>query len=440
MVGKLSGKILCSCEEAEVTTHWRTLFGLGKSATKILIPSQKLCPPRQSLVVMVIALMQNAKFLLAVFTLSQANTTSADVYYVGNKGNQTNNGAPLEPFPSVEFALSKVGGGNTIIVHTGLYSNPIIVERQFSGTAERPTIIKSSSKWKAAFYGAPYHDINVRAEYVVIDGFELAGARYSGIKVEGDHCVVTNCWIHNNAIMGIEMHNRRDSVISANLIEFNGSHIHLHHGIYASGEGFTVHGNVVRHNAGFGIHMYPSVKMSEVSCNLIYGHAYKAGIILDCPVGGGNNRVINNTIVDNHCAITIWQGYGETIANNILAGQPQAVVLDSFTSNVVMESNLFVSGKHPIGDKNIVGDPKFVDSDHGNYNLALGSPAIGAGHAGYAPRFDFWGCPITNTAALDIGGFAGDDAPFRRGSSAKKPVWLYRATPQETSNCDYWVK
>src|SRR5512138_3375447 len=158
--------------------------------------------------------------------------------FVGTDGKPENDGSREKPWPSVEYALSKVGGGNAVILKPGIYRGPIQIPRQYAGTKDAPTVVKSEVKWKAIIVGAPVHVISNGDEchWVTIDGFEVQGARYDGIKMSGDHNVVRNCWVHNNQAMGVAMHARRGGVIENNLIEFNGSHIQFDHGVYADGE------------------------------------------------------------------------------------------------------------------------------------------------------------------------------------------------------------
>ena len=134
---------------------------------------------------------------------------------------------------------------------------------------------------------------------VVLDGFEVSGARGDGISMNTDLGTVRNCWVHNNEHMGVSSHSHRGVRIEANLIEFNGCNIQFHHGVYASGEGLSVCRNIVRHNSGYGLHLYPSIKGATVSQNLVFGHVYQSGIIVSCPEGGGRNLVVHNTVVGN---------------------------------------------------------------------------------------------------------------------------------------------
>jgi hypothetical protein len=121
----------------------------------------------------------------ALLIVVLVSSISAEEYYIAADGKAENDGSNDNPWQSVEYALSKVGGGNTIIVTPGIYRGPIQIARQYAGTAEAPTIIKSEVKWKAIIIGAPYHVISNGdgCDWVVIDGFEAMGGRYDGIKM-----------------------------------------------------------------------------------------------------------------------------------------------------------------------------------------------------------------------------------------------------------------
>lgn len=336
----------------------------------------------------------------------------ADTHYVATDGKAENNGSIEKPFGSVEQALARVGGGHTIIVKHGIYRGPIFIAKEFAGTAEHPTVIKSEEKWKAVIIGAPYHVISNadNCDWVVIDGFEVLGARYDGIKMNGDHNTVRNCWAHNNSHMGVAMHDQKHCVIENNLIEFNGQHIQFHHGVYADGEDFIIRNNIVRHNAGFGLQLYPSMKNARVENNLISGHKEKPGIILSCPEGGGKNVIVNNTITGNRGGIAIWQGNGETVMNNILVSDRDDRDTLAFTEGskeINSDYNLCVPASPNQGPHGFTADPMFVDPKLGVFWLRPGSPAIGKGSSDHAPAADFWGRPIPRLRdrAPDLGCF-----------------------------------
>lgn len=234
---------------------------------------------------------------ISLMAMTTAISAYSETYYVAIDGKPGNDGTKEMPWHSVEYALSQVGGGHTIIVRPGIYRGPINIPKQYAGTKEQPTVIKSEVKWQAVIIGSEYHVISNGdgCDWVVIDGFEVMGGRYDGVKMNGNYNVVRNCWVHNNKAMGVAMHNKKGGVIENNLIEFNGGHIQFDHGVYADGEDLTLRCNIIRHNASFGLHLYPSIKNSVIAGNLVYGQVRDRSIIVSCPDGGGKNMIINNT-------------------------------------------------------------------------------------------------------------------------------------------------
>lgn len=341
---------------------------------------------------------------VVLLMMVMVSSAGAEEYYVATDGAEDNDGSSEKPWPSVEYALSKVGGGHTIIVKPGIYRGPIQIAKQYAGTEESPTVIKSEVKWQAVIIGAPYHVISNGdgCDWVVIDGFEVMGGRYDGVKMNGDHNTVRNCWIHNNKAMGIGMHNKKGGVIESNLIEFNGNHVQFDHGVYASGDGHTFRNNIVRHNAGYGLHLYSSIKNSVIANNLVYGQMRGRGIIVSCPDGGGKNTIVNNTVVDRQ-SLTIWNGDGEIVVNNILVGDEEVFFFNKSTQNVTIDYNLCNPPSERQGQHGITGDPGFVDAGKGVFWLREDSPARGKGSPQYAPAMDFWGRIRPKDQPPDIG-------------------------------------
>jgi len=367
---------------------------------------------------------------------------NAETYYVATDAKADFSGSKEKPWPSVEYALSKVGGGHTIVVKPGLYRGPMQIAKQFAGTKQRPTVIQSDVKWQAVFIGAEYHVISNAGDcdWVVIDGFEVMGGRYDGIKMNGDYNVVRNCWVHNNKAMGIAMHNRKGGLIENNLIEFNGDHIQFDHGVYADGEELTVRGNIVRHNASYGLHLYPSIKNSRIVNNLVYGQVRRRGIIVACPQGGGKNVIVNNTVVE-YQPLTIWNGNGEVVANNILIAEGgEAFSFGEGTQNVLVDYNLCVSKSARQGPHGLTGDPLFVDQARGVFWLRQDSPAIGKGSSQYAPTTDFWGRPRPQDKAPDLGAFTFE--PVLTGEQVRAAWdhgWAYHRHGNKVGLPDPWV-
>jgi len=105
-------------------------------------------------------------------------------------------------------------------------------------------------------------------------------------------------------------------------------------------------------------------------------------------------------VVDNQ-GITIWNGNGEVVMNNILVADNEVFSFNDDTQNVLVDYNLCVpfatlkgrpKSEHQ-GPHGITGDPMFVDAGKGVFWLREGSPAIRSGSSQYAPAMDFWGRP-----------------------------------------------
>jgi pectate disaccharide-lyase len=378
-----------------------------------------------------------------LLVMSMATMAVAETYYIAADAKPEGDGTTAKPWASLDVALAKVGGGNTFVFRPGIYRGPLQIPKQYAGTEASPTVIRSEVKWQAVVIGAPYHVISNgdNCDWVVVDGFEVCGARYDGIKMSGHHNTVRNCWAHNNSHMGIASHHRNDTVIENNLIEFNGQNIQFHHGIYASGERLIVRNNIIRHNAGFGAQLYPELKDSVVSGNVIYGQAVKHGIIVACPKGGGKNRIINNTVANNRGALTIWNGDGEVVMNNILVSSREVIQVDEATKNLVSDYNLCMPASERQGVHGLSADPMFVAPDRGVYWLKPGSPAIGKGTAEGAPAADFWARPMAKDKPRDLGALP--FVPFLATAEARKgwdQNWAYRFAPgKEREIPDLWI-
>lgn len=378
---------------------------------------------------------------LAAVAAPLALPAEPGTYYVAPTGSPDNDGSVLSPWPSVQFALERVGGGNTIVLKPGFYQGQLRVSREYAGTPAAPTIIKSEVKWKAVLYGSLEHGVYVadNANYVVIDGFEVAGARLDGIKIAGHNGVVRNCWVHGANSMGISIHGKQYWTIENNLVEYNGQNVQFHHGIYADGQDYTLRNNIVRHNSGYGVQLYPDARRGVVTGNLIYGHTRKGGMVLQLK-GTGRNVIANNTFTENALGINIYGGQGDVIVNNIFAGGP-AIAKDSKTQALLVDYNL-CSPACTQGTHGLEGDPMFVYASRGAFYLKDGSPAIGTGTKEFAPATDFWGRPVDPDLPVDIGAFP--YVPYLT-TSASRASWYsgyaYRYSPGSSSGemPDLWV-
>ena len=346
---------------------------------------------------------------------------SAATCWISPKGRASGTGSETNPFESIEAALKKIGGGNTFIFKPGNYIGiQIILSSEHSGSSQKPTVLKSQHKYEAVLHGSPFHNIFVKrgCKWVIIDGFESSGARYTGIKSDADYTVIINCRIHNNALQGLEAHNVHGTVIENNIIEYNGEHPQFDHGVYADGNNLTIRNNIIRFNSGWGLHLYPEIANSKIENNLIYGNQ-RWGIGLYSKPRIGSNSIVNNTIVLNGSGIAVKNGHNEIIANNIIVDntgwkfektEPIEILNGGFLRKrkITIDYNLCLPAFRGAGPHGISADPFFLDTKKGTFYLKKGSPAIGKGSKKYAPKRDFFNRPLSEDKDPDLGCFPYD--------------------------------
>lgn len=375
------------------------------------------------------------KIIIIVLLLFSGRNAFAEIYWIAPEGRATATGTEGDPFMDTQTALEHVGGGNIFIFGPGNYTgNQITLGPVYAGTAENPTILRSQNKYEAILHGSPFHNIYVKkgCDWVIIDGFESSGAKYSGIKTNADYTVIRNCRVHNNALQGLEAHDVYGLVVENNIVEFNGEHLQFCHGMYLNGENITVRNNIVRFNSGWGIHLYPEIANSRIENNLVHGNN-RWGIALYSKPSVGSNRIVNNTIVLNGGGIAVKDAHEEIIANNIIVNNTGWIfektdpILNlgygSFSdANAFIDYNLCYPAYKWAGPHGFSADPLFLEPQKGTFYIREDSPAIEAGSLEFAPERDFFNREIPTDKAPDLGCFP--YIPYLLMDEARKD-WYY---------------
>ena len=366
--------------------------------------------------------LSNLGLNILIFLGMHVNLSAAMVWIdAGAKG--LGDGSESAPFSTLETALKNTGGGNTFIFKSGNYPNPnLVIDRKYSGTQLSPTIIMSQYKYQAVLHGSITHNIHIKegCKWVVINGFEISGAKKAGILIHGAYITVSNCYIHNNEVEGIGAHTPYNIVIENNLIEYNGRHPQFDHGIYVGGHNYLMRNNIIRFNAGWGIHCYPEISNSLIENNLVYRNN-RGGIILVSKPMVGSNKIVNNTVARNGDGISVGNAYNDTIVNNIVTnnfiftpGKSQTIhgwpdsQRENFkkkSENVIVDYNLCYPSCDVAGAHGFSANPLFLDEMKGAYFLKSGSPAIGKGLRKYTSSNDFFNNPRPDSLNIDIGCF-----------------------------------
>jgi hypothetical protein len=130
-------------------------------------------------------------FIVAVL----CGTSLAATYLVG----------PGKTYAKLQDVVDRLNPGDTVNVD-GNATYPANVYIEQSGTVAKPIIIsgvQSSGSARPKITGTGSYGINITADYVVLQGFEVIGGP-KGIGVFGDNITVRNCVIHgcNHGLIG----------------------------------------------------------------------------------------------------------------------------------------------------------------------------------------------------------------------------------------------
>ena len=390
----------------------------------------------------------NMKKIVSIFILlfTVLFSLGATTYYVSPTGSSGNSGLSTSvPWP-LQYAMNTVANGDTIMLMDGVYT----AASEFSIYSRNNVTIKAINKWKAIIanngnFGI-YCDSSgaTRTDHMIVDGLCVSNTILTAGVAICNYSTVRNCWIVGNNKDGISASgpNSSNNIIEYNLIEdndkFNDS---LHHGMYISGSGNIVRGNVVRNNhAGFGIQLYTEdvghyETNNLVYNNLTYGHTTVAGLVIYNANGiyttlTGTNYVFNNTILDG-----FYTSWGTVmVSNNIIlpnvntpnqgiypgTSRPPTIYADYNASSAVL-TNI---GGHDIITNNI----GFVNSANGLYWLKSDSAVRGKAKTTVFSSPDFFGNTISSVT--DIGAFQYNS--------------LYASDtrtldPSGTTGADYWT-
>ncbi len=154
------------------------------------------------------------RLLLGVFSLFLlANMVHAATYYVATNGDDSNPGTSSQPWRSISAALSRVQGGDTVIVKDGTYTGTITTSRSFSDwvtlKAEHPYNAKLTNPSSGSVLGI----YTKGSAKIIIEGFEITsstnydcGGRRQGNYLmhiqDAQDVIIRNNVIHGNNAPG----------------------------------------------------------------------------------------------------------------------------------------------------------------------------------------------------------------------------------------------
>ena len=407
---------------------------------------------------------------LLVAMLSLPTAAQATTYYVdGQNGVDTNSGSAAAPFRSLSRATSVLGPGDSLIVTSGSYTEPLIIAK--SGTAQSPITVIGKDRPLIESQGDA---IRVSGSYVEVSGFEahaLGEGSALSVGQRNHHVRITDNILRDSGCGGVALIRTDYVTIEHNTVFGNSrrspwqcSGISIFQAVnfdHAAG----VH-NIIRRNLVYNnMDAVVDEKISHSNGKTTDGN----GIIVDDsrhteggfnePAYDGLTLVENNIVFDNGGrGITVFlsdhvivrnntcyhnlkdmnlawrQVQGEFTAanasdvrfvNNIAVPLDKTVFgISNFqTTRTTWDFNLVDGGALPMpvesetgwGQHNIVenGGVDFVapsvDPKTADFHLRSGSRAEGAGSIDEAPDQDFSGALRPHSGPIDLGALQTSD-------------------------------
>jgi len=310
--------------------------------------------------------------LLTVLLCLCALPVGAVSYFVSFSGNDGANGlAPGSAWRSPDNGDIKgvLAPGDSVLIMPGVY----IPDRSYAfttpGTADDPIVYMKIGTGVVAIrtlsgFGAA---VRVQADNIEVHCLDVSCdvlATISGIEVDGDSCLVTECSVH-----GV-----------------------YHDGIEVNGDANMILRNVLWSCGDNGLQSTESAGGNLFYGNTIYDNDLSGMEILSA---WSQNRVFNNIIVQNG-------QYGITGAAGNVCG----------FNDVWNNPSGDYGGEAADSSGGISADPMFVDGPGADFNLQDGSPAINAGlDLGYAYHdvapdvgaYEFFGASPLGTAVWRVG-------------------------------------
>jgi len=120
-------------------------------------------------------------------------------WHVSATGRDGRDGAAAQPVRTLQFAVDRARPGDAIIVHPGLYTDPVRITR--GGTNERPIVIRAAEKGRAILDSNRNASVMIgiyNAPWIEMHGLEIRWYGQSGIEIEeSPHVTVAGCRIWN---------------------------------------------------------------------------------------------------------------------------------------------------------------------------------------------------------------------------------------------------
>jgi parallel beta-helix repeat protein len=392
-------------------------------------------------------------------------------YYVSTNGSDGDSGSASSPWRTISRAMkADLESGDEVVVRSGTYKESVTISQD--GLTLRSEV-RGGAKIDVPSDGSM--GINVNANYVKVDGFEVFGSDRSGIGGSRVHHVeVTNNESHDNETAGIyfrqsEFITIEDNVVYENARSGPSSGISVHNAQNITGDTstkgfrFIIRDNVSYDNVakngprtdanGIIIDDFRTTKNPDlneyrfatlVENNVVYNNGGKGiQVVWSDYVTVRNNTAWHNSTDQKsdstwRAELSNTQSSYNTWINNIAVANPKLdkhnVAISSISTGdyknkeVVWHNNLTFNGNSGDDSVRANGSNSFPTSANGNklgvnpdfvnapfnFKLESGSPAIDGG----THRFGTGQAPLDGKGTIDIGAFQFGGRSSGSGSSS----------------------
>lgn len=230
-----------------------------------------------------------------VFSPFKTITASGETLHVGS--GQTYN--------SIQTAINNANQSDTVYVHSGTYSENILIDKTITLTGE--------GKTNTIISGTGDQTIEITANTVIVSGFTIENdeTTYACVFLNSvDNCEISNCNIKKGG-NGIHLLNSNTNTIEDSTIEDNNVGI-----FFSSSDNNDIKNNYIQDNNAYGVQLY-----STANDNTFYLNHFSHEI-------GSNARDLSSNIWSYNSEGNYWDDYNDYDSNGDGIGD-SAYVIDS---------------------------------------------------------------------------------------------------------------
>ncbi len=319
-------------------------------------------------------------------------------------------------YAKIQAGINVAGDGDMVLVAPGTYTEDI----DFDGKAITVLSLggRDSTVIMAASDGGNVVTFNNSEDTTsVLDGFTINGLSKSrGIYCDSASPIIQNCDVSFGYTIrdggGIYCDNSAAKIRYNRIHDNDGGKMKFGGGICAKGsEGVEILYNEIYRNTGAGGPGIgcPGAVNVKIAYNLIYGNFGDNPLSGGIYINGYDCEILNNTIFANSLGITILDGSGISILNNIIISNRFEGIVPataSFDYNDIWNNG---SANNP-GVHGILLDPLLTDTSSHDFTLQLTSPCIDAGNPD--PEYNDPDGSRNDMGALPLGGLPMGNLPI----------------------------